>query len=342
LTFSTAQLLCTQINKGTFGMDKEQFAQAIKSATTPLPGSIPYHHDYVFSVKQKYDGLPLIYFLNESVPMISNDEWLAKITSGNLKVNDKPAKPDMMVIPGYRVSHTSDERVDPPVSPNIQLVHKDNELLIVNKPAPLPMHPCGRFRRNTLISILRSALGIDFKITHRIDANTTGLVVLAKNKRSATAVMSQFENRTIAKEYLALVNGIVENDHFESTKAIGKEIITGGARALCDMGDEAHSIFEVVERYHNLNQTLLKVIPKSGRTNQIRLHLVDIGHTIVGDHNYHDTTCMEDAPMTYDSDQLCLHAWKITFKHPATGVSTTYTAPVPDKFPQISNKTETA
>lgn len=314
-------------------MNKEQFAKAIKSATTPLPGSVPYHYDYVFSVKQQYDNMSLIDFLNASVPMVSNDEWMAKIISGNLKVNNKQAKPDMTVISGYRVSHVSDERVDPPVNPDIQLVHDDNELMIINKPAPLPMHPCGRFRKNTLISILRTALNTDFKITHRIDANTTGLVVLAKDKGSATAIMSQFENRTIEKHYLALVNGIVENDHFESTKAIGKEIITGGARALCDNGSEAHSIFEVVERYHELNQTLLKVTPKSGRTNQIRLHLVDIGHTIVGDHNYHDTANMEDVPMTYEDDQLFLHAWKITFKHPSTGVTTTYTAPVPAKFP---------
>ena len=316
-------------------MNKEEFTNKINSVCTPLPGSIPYYHDYIFSVKKKYNNKTLIEFLDGSVPMISHENWLSKIKSGNLKVNNKPATPNMRVVSGYQISHTSDERTDPPININLGLIYSDNDLLIVDKPAPLPMHPCGRFRKNTLINILKQAFHIDFKITHRIDANTTGIVVLAKNKVSATKIMRQFEDRTIKKEYLALVNGIVENDHFESTKSIGKEIIAGGARALSIDGEKAHSIFRVIKRYPEMNQTLLSVVPKSGRTNQIRLHLVDLGHTIVGDVNYNDTFNMNSVPMTYDSDQLLLHAWKISFIHPTTGLMGTYTSPPPNKFPEI-------
>ena len=317
-------------------MNREQFSQLIKKTCSPLPGSIPYHHNYNFSVKQKYNNKTLIEFLDSSLPMIPHDTWIKKIESGNLKVNNKPANIEMKMISGYQISHISDIRTDPPVNTNIELIHDDNELLIINKPAPLPMHPCGRFRRNTLINILNLALpNQKLKITHRIDANTTGIVVLAKDKTSATKVMAQFENRTIHKEYLALVDGIVKKDNFESTKAIGKEIITGGARTIAQDGNDAYTKFEVLERFPNLNQSLLRVIPKSGRTNQIRLHLVELGHTIVGDHNYHDTNNMNKVPMTYDNDQLFLHAWKVRFKHPQTGITTTYTAPIPQKFPFI-------
>ena len=318
-------------------MNTKQFSQQIQQVTSPLPGSIPYCYDYIFSVKQQYNNAKLIDFLNNSVPMVSNEDWLEKISTGNLKVNNKLAKAEMKVISGYRVSHVSGERIDPAVNPNITLIHDDAQLLIINKPAPLPMHPCGRFRKNTLITILRNAFHpADFKITHRIDANTTGLVILAKDKQSATKVMTQFEHRTIHKEYLALVNGIVEKDNFESKKAVGKTVIAAGARQLCENGVEAHSIFEVMQRFPQLNQTLLRVIPKSGRTNQIRLHLVDLGHTIVGDHHYHDISALEDNPMSYDDDQLFLHSWKIRLKHPATGELTTYTAPIPEKFPDFS------
>ncbi len=315
-------------------MNKKDFSQRLKGVTAPLPGSIPFRSDYNFSVKMKHDGWKLIDFLVDSVPMIPREKWLSKIESGDLKVSGKPTTPDFTVVSGYRLSHTSDEKTDPPVNRNVELIYDDEDMIVVSKPAPLPMHACGRFTKNTLLNFLELTMPrTQFKITHRIDANTTGAVIFAKKKASATKIMRQFEHREVHKEYLALVDGIIEDDSFASKERIGKNTIVSGMRKLCDEGHPAHTEFEVIKRFERENQTLVKAIPKSGRTNQIRLHLAGLGFHIVGDHGYKNTEIMKDRPMTYDDDVMFLHAWKIRIKHPVSGESIEFTANIPDKFP---------
>jgi len=158
-------------------MTESEFNKKLKAVTTPLPGSIPYRNIYTFSIKMKHDGWTLIDYLTDILSLIPREKWLEKINSGNLKVSNKAATPEMIMVSGYRLSHTSDEKTDPAVSTEIQLVHDDKDFIVINKPAPLPMHPCGRFNKNTLINFLNMIYpGIDLKITHRIDANTTGVV----------------------------------------------------------------------------------------------------------------------------------------------------------------------
>ncbi|WP_010137095.1 RluA family pseudouridine synthase [Ochrovirga pacifica] len=296
--------------------NKESFQKQIQKTCTPLPGSIAYPTTYKLPVKKKYEGRTIIDFFLEVVPRSSKELWLSKIRNKTLLINGKPANENTIVKGGDITQHTSEPKIEPDVSIKIDLLYNDDKLLIVNKPAPLPMHPSGRFNKNSLTEILKLAFPEeDFKIIHRLDANTTGIVVFGKNKEIATAIGTQFEQKLTTKKYIALVEGIVEKEEFAMNSKIGTKKTIGGGRASDQNGQEAYTEFKVLERRQNTKQTLLEVTPHTGRTNQIRLHLAQLKHAIVGDWGYKDPNYFKNHPLTYPTDSLYLHAWQLEFKY---------------------------
>ncbi|MCB0401801.1 MAG: RluA family pseudouridine synthase [Flavobacteriales bacterium] len=312
-------------------MDNSTFQQAIRSVSFPIPGSNLERVEYKLSVKKKYEGLNIIDFFCYAVPRSTPEHWREKVVTGNLKVNNHPVSPDYTVSAGDLTSHISEPRTEPDVNINIDLIYACPDFWVLNKPSPLPMHASGRFVRNTLIHILELAFpDEDFKMIHRIDANTTGIVVVGKNREAANFLRQQFENKSIRKEYLALVEGVVTNDQMNLLQSIGQEVVSGGGRKIDTTGKKAETGIEVLERREN--ETLLKVTPLTGRTNQIRLHLAESGHPIVGDLGHKNPKYFENNPFTYDDDSLFLHAYKITLQHPGNKEDMTFVAPVPEKF----------
>lgn len=315
-------------------MNKEEFINIIKSKCTPLPGSMPESINYTLTVKKKYEGLSIIDFYCQTVPRSTKEIWLHKIEKGNLKLNGKTISTSYLVRAGDLTSHVSEPKVEPNVSLELELIYECDDFWVINKPSPLPMHASGRFVRNTLINILEKSFpNEEFKMVHRIDANTTGIVILAKNKSVANKLREQFEQKEIKKQYIALVEGIVEKDRLFLSGSIGKETIIGGARMLNKEGKHANTTVEVLERRQN--RTLLKLTPITGRTNQLRLHLSEASHPIVGDLGYKDISYFKNNPFTYPSDTLFLHAHKLTFIHPTTNQKTTFEAPIPKKFTDV-------
>ena len=138
-------------------MELALFKKHITAATNPLPGSIPSRITYKLSVKKKFEGMRLIDFLLKAVPRSTSQIWLEKIAENNLKINGVTAKPDQQVKAGEIIVHLSNPKTEPPVNVAIQLVYEDEELIVLNKPSPLPVHASGRFVRNTLIYILEQA-----------------------------------------------------------------------------------------------------------------------------------------------------------------------------------------
>ena len=312
-------------------MTNEEFRQAILKVTSSLPGNTPTPIIYKLSVKQKFNNLNIINFYCQAIPSIPKEQWVYKVETGNMTVNDHIISLGYVVKTGDKTQHSTPPISEPFVNANITLVYEDDELLVLNKPAPLPMHPCGRFSKNSLVEILKLAFPeSDYKIIHRIDSNTTGLVILAKSKKMAQFIAEQFEQQTIQKSYLALVEGLIEYNDFISTKTIGKEKTASGGRKTNDTGDKAITEFKVLER--RKNTTLLRVTPHSGRTNQIRVHLANINYPIVGDYGYKNPTYFETHPLTYNEDCLCLHAWKLTLIHPITKNEISFEAKSPNKF----------
>ncbi len=314
-------------------MDNSQFNNAIKKATNPLPGSTPASVVYKLSVKKKYEGLTIIEFFSEAVPRSTPQIWIDKVNSQNLTVNGKTVTTNYLVKAGDLAVHTSEPKIEPAVNTAIELLYADEDIWIINKPSPLPVHASGRFKRNTLLEILELAFPNDeFKLLHRIDANTTGIVLIAKNKVAANTIREQFEAKKVKKTYAALVEGIIQENNITSIQSIGNEVLVGGARAIDEQGKKSETEIEVVERRTAKKQTLLKVTPLTGRTNQIRLHLADLGYPIVGDLGHQDKSYFINQPFTYPTDSLFLHAYQISFQHPTTGKTLSFEAPLPEKF----------
>ena len=310
-------------------MDKTFFDQRIQSATHPLPGDTPRPTHYRLPVKQKYEGYNVIDFFLEVVPRSTREIWENKIETQNLHINGKPAQKNSILKGGYITEHRSEPRTEPKVANDISLLYCDANLLVINKPAPLPMHPSGRFNYNSLTEILKRAFPEeDLKIIHRLDANTTGIVVLARNKEIIPNISAQFENKSAQKKYIALVEGSPKKNHFSTGIKIGLEKTAGGGRAKNKKGVEAYTEFNVLERY--ATQTLLEVTPHTGRTNQIRLHLASLDLPIVGDYGYQDPTYFRNNPLTYPEDCLFLHAWQLKLQYQNSEI--TFEAPIPSKF----------
>jgi len=219
---------------------------------------------------------------------------------------------DEVVRAGNQLLHTIPDEVEPEVSVEVTFVHEDDAMAVLSKPAPLPMHPCGRFNRNTLVSLLRHVFGQERWLpVHRLDADTTGLVVLAKSATAATHLARQFEAREVKKVYLARVHGCPTRGAFAcdlpltaAPTVAGKRSTRGGSSSLA-----AHTDFSVVKRFGD--QTLLSARPSSGRTNQIRAHLAALGFPIVGDVAY-----AGDEAFISGQSRLCLHAAQLSFRHP--------------------------
>lgn len=309
----------------------DDFENAIKNATTPLPGSIPETVRYKLSVKLKNDGLSLLELYSKSFPHVKIDVWIDKINAGLLTVNGQKCDPQFKLKAGWITENIVHGKTEPNINTDIQFIYEDNDILVLNKPAPLPMHPSGRFNRNSLTEILKSTFPKQtFKIVHRLDANTTGVIILAKNSNTANSISQQFQDNIIKKEYVALVEGLVERDTQFINKKISTDKTSSGGREISDDGLESETKLTVLERDPNLNQTLLRVEPKNGRTNQIRLHLASINHSIVGDLGYKDEHYFKNNPLTYPDDSLFLHAHKIIIKHNSTEKQ--FIAEIPKKF----------
>jgi len=308
-----------------------KFKDSIESVTTPLPGSIPKTIRYKLSVKLKNEGLTILELYSNSFPKVDKQVWIDKIENGLLTVNGQKCETNLVLKAGWLTENIAHNKTEPNVSNELKLIYEDDFILVLNKPSPLPMHPSGRFNRNTLTNFLKLAFPKkDLKIVHRLDANTTGVIILAKNAEIAKQLGNQFQNNTVKKEYLALVEGIINEDSLLIKEKISKTKTVSGGREVSEEGLESETKITILERNIENNTTLLKVEPKNGRTNQIRLHLASVNHPIVGDLGYKNIDYFKNNPLTYPDDSLFLHAHKI--KIFINNTETQFVAETPQKY----------
>jgi 23S rRNA pseudouridine1911/1915/1917 synthase len=211
-----------------------------------------------------------------------------------------------------------------PTPAAIPILREDDDLVVVNKPRGLPVHPVGHRPERTVVSILlaRGPLAPAAPgrpgVVHRLDAATTGALVVAKTELALRGLMDQFRARTVQKEYLAVVDGEMEAAEGAIEGRVGRDasrpwrMRVGGAK---DAGTE----FSVLRQ--DPGQALLVVRPRTGRTHQIRVHLAAIGHPVAGDPLY-----------GRGQGPLLLHAWRLGFRHPASGAWVECEAPPPPEF----------
>jgi RluA family pseudouridine synthase len=304
---------------------------AIRRATQPLPGSQPYDNHRPVTVSQPWDGFTLLDFLGTVFDHVPLSEWQALCEQGRLlNAAYQPVTAQQRVQAGERYLHLLPGISEPEVNPHIQLLYEDEAIIVLDKPAPLPLHPSGRFNRNTLQQILKTVYHPQKpRPVHRLDANTTGVMVWARTHHFAGQLQPQFAQGTVEKVYLARVHGHPPQEQFISEAPISSEPGALGTRTIDEKGLPARTEFWVRQRDPD-GTTLLEARPLTGRTNQIRVHLWQLGWPICGDQVYlPDQKLGTTQTLAPQDPPLCLHAWRLTFTHPLSRERFIFKAPPP-------------
>ncbi len=203
----------------------------------------------------------------------------------------------------------------------IEIIYEDNDIIVVNKPKGLVVHPANGNPDGTLVNSLMaickdSLSGIGGKIrpgiVHRLDKDTSGILIVAKNDKAHINMSEQIKNHEVQKTYIALVKGIVKETEATINMPIGRSQKDRKKMAVIREGKEAITHFKVIERFPKYNCTLLEIKIETGRTHQIRVHLSQIGYPIIGDSTY------SNAKNQWNIEGQCLHAYSLKFKHPIT------------------------
>ena len=291
---------------------------ALARAVDPLPGSVPYRNERPLIVSGRYDGCTSLDFLVAVLPQYPRETWLAECGVGNVRdASGLPISADRIVRSGERFVHVQPLVAEPDVNAAIRLLYEDDAIIVVDKPAPLPVHPCGRFNLNTLQEILRTVYAPQKpRPAHRLDANTTGVTVFTREARYAGYVQKQFEAGTVEKLYFARVAGHPAWNEFTCEAPIREVPGPAGARDVAEDGLPARTEFRVTRRLAD-GTAILEATPRTGRTNQIRVHLWHLGFPIVGDRTYQSGHAIgETQTLAAGDPPLCLHAWRLSFIHP--------------------------
>jgi len=308
--------------------------EALRRVSLPLPGSIPYDNVRPIKIPPAQHGTTLLDGLCAIFPQIDRKEWLTRCALNRFRnEKDEILHATSLLQQGERIKQLFPNNTEPPVNPNIRVLFEDAAIVILNKPAPLPMHPGGRFNKNTLEFFLDCAFKpTRLKPAHRLDANTSGLILCGKNRNIAGRLQPQFERGEVEKTYLARVNGRPSWREFVCEAPISHEPGLVGSRTVdSENGKMALTKFKVLDTQRDETTTLLEVQPLTGRTNQIRVHLWHLGFPICGDPTYLPNQQLgATQTLNLEEPPLCLHAWKLTFRHPVTNEQVFFTADPPN------------
>ena len=296
--------------------------EKIAAVSNPLPGSMLLENRRPVNIPAAQDRRTLLEALTSLFPQISPAEWEARCDAGRfVNYGGVMRGKEHIVRGGERVIQVFPPDVEPPVSAAIQVLHEDEAILVIYKPAPLPMHASGRFHRNTLQHILNLVYAPKYpRPVHRLDANTTGLVVFARTRHFCRLLQRQFLEGAVDKRYLVRAVGHPADDVFFSEAPISAEPDVMGTRVIDEFeGLPSRTDFQVIQRCEN-GTTLLEARLDTGRTNQIRVHLWQLGYPVVGDPAYlPDQQTGDTQTLDPQAPPLQLHAWKLSFRHPLSG-----------------------
>ena len=306
--------------------------EQIRQLAVSLPGSQPQDQFKPVNIPAQSDGKTLLDALCRVAPHISAEVWQRRCDDGLvLNEADQPALASQTVRAGERFRHKHLSVIEPDVNMHVEILHEDEALIVLNKPAPLPVHAGGRFYRNTLQHVLNTVYEPQKpRPSHRLDANTTGVLVVARTKHFAGQVQPQFACGEVDKVYLVRVEGHPASDEFicdapisENPGGLGSRIVDPAS------GLDARTGFRVLERFAD-GTTLLEARPLTGRTNQIRVHLWHLGFPVCGDPAYRPGGMLGDSQtLAIDAPPLCLHASSITLTHPVSRQRAQFTAAAP-------------
>ena len=221
----------------------------------------------------------------------------------------------------------------------IEIIYEDSDIIVVNKPKGMVVHPANGNPDRTLVNAIMnickdslSGIGGEIRpgIVHRIDKDTSGLLIIAKNDKAHINLSEQIKNREITKKYVALVRGNIKENSATINMPIGRSDKDRKKMAVRKDGKEAITHFDIIKRYNGYTYLSLKI--DTGRTHQIRVHLAEIGYPIVGDAVY------SNGKNPFNVEGQMLHAKSLEFKHPITGKVLKLEAPLPEYFNEVLDK----
>lgn len=296
---------------------------------------------YRFKVDRDAAGKRLDQFLTHCIPSLSRSQVQRLIEKGNVLVNSKKERSSFRV----RLNDEVEMIVPPPeqitLSPEpipLDILYEDDDLLVINKPAGLVVHPAAGHRSGTLVNALLnhcpdlSGIGGYLRpgIVHRLDKDTSGLMLVSKSDLTHRELAAQLKARKIKRKYLALVHGEVREEKGLIDAPLGRDPLNRKRITVLSKDDpygrEARTHYRVKERFPGY--TLLDVELETGRTHQIRVHLAYAGYPVAGDPVYGPRRNPLQLP------GQALHAYRITFTHPRTGELLNFEAPPPPAFSQ--------
>ncbi|MCA9268467.1 MAG: RluA family pseudouridine synthase [Planctomycetales bacterium] len=308
-----------------------------------------------FVVDASQEGMRLDQFLAAAVPQFSRVHLRRVITAGAVQVDGRTAKPAFRLNAGQQVALDVPDLPRPGPEPEaiaLDILFEDEHLAAINKPAGMVVHPAKGHWSGTLTSALAhhftqlSEIGGPTRpgIVHRLDRETSGVIVVAKTDRAHMNLAAQFEARTTRKEYFALTHGTPDRDADVIRQPIGAHPYQRekmAIRADHSTSRDAETFYQVLERYRGY--AAVKVLPKTGRTHQIRVHLAHVGYAVLCDRLYSGRSQITrgeilgpDAPDadTILLDRVALHALQLEIDHPVTGERLVFSAPLPADIAQ--------
>jgi len=292
----------------------------------------------IFAVGIELAGKRLDVAASQEIDGLSRSRAQVLIKSGNILISGGPAKPNTVLELGNIVSVQLDEPVPLDIFPEdipLVIVYEDQDIAIVDKPKGLVVHPAPGHASGTLVNGLLHRFANDLSgingvkrpgIVHRIDKDTSGLLVVAKNDATQQSLSLQLAEHTIKREYIAIAIGNIKPDGGTVERPIGRHPIHRKKMAVVQHGRRAVTHYSVIDRFGS--HTYIRLRLMTGRTHQIRVHMASIGHPILGDEVYGPAK----APSWLSAGGQVLHAEVLGFSHPRTGEPLEFRAEAPVYF----------
>lgn len=292
-----------------------------------------------YIVKQEEQGKRLDVYLANKNSEITRTTAQRLIEQENVLVNGKKQKVAYKVLEGDIITLKKVEAKQIELKAQdipIEIIYEDKDIIVVNKPKGMVVHPANGNPDGTLVNAIMaickdslSGIGGEIRpgIVHRLDKDTSGLLIVAKNDKAHVNMSEQIKNHEVKKTYIALVRGIVKENEATIDMPIGRSASDRKKMAVVKNGRNAVTHIKVLKRYDKY--TLLEINIETGRTHQIRVHLSHIGYPVIGDYIY------SNGKNEFGIVGQCLHAKCLEFKHPVTGKEMKLEAPLPDYFDKI-------
>ncbi len=325
---------------------KERERRARLPEVAVPPGCDPASVVLAFEVPNELDGHRLDRFLVWRIPRLTRSRAVEITLACAVLADGTRRLPSERVRAGETVLVVRERFVEPEAPREFGLIHQDAQVVVVDKPSGLPVHPSATYHRNTLTNLLVERFGEGGpRIVHRLDKETSGIVVCGMPGGAMMLLNRQFENREVDKEYLAIVRGRMPDD--EGVIDVAIRPVTSGLHLMMEVhpdGLSARTAYRVLERTNAA--TLVHLFPQTGRQHQLRVHLASIGHPIVGDKLYgpdREAAFLENIETGMTPELLArlghgrhaLHAHRVGFKHPGTGEPVSFVSPLPPDLAEL-------